>query len=175
MSVKPRRPIADQDHEDVLIKVHESKRYSMDLGGGIEVIPRSGNIPVGTVALPGIPPIGLGTKFSVSQKSFFGPRFSFAIAKHDIRGRAETATFSTILSRLDQRGALTYSDPRIRGTQWSWLLSLSGRADHRESAFYRAFGHRFVASSEVSRHAAAKDADSALQLSTHRPEQSSDS
>ena len=29
VSVKPRRPISDQDHEDVLIKVDESKRYSM--------------------------------------------------------------------------------------------------------------------------------------------------
>ena len=126
VSVTPRAPISDQDHEDMLIKVHESKRYSMDIGGGIEVIPRSGNIPVGEVALPGIPLVGLGTKFTVSQKSFFGPRFSFDIAKHNIRGRAETATFSTVLSRLDQRGAFTYSDPRFRGTRWSSLFSLSG-------------------------------------------------
>ncbi len=124
-SVKPLRPPSDQDREEVLVKVHESKRYTMDIGGGIEVIPRSGNIPVGDVALPGLPPIGLGTKFTVSQRSFFGPRFSFAIARHNIRGRAETATFSTVISRLDQSGTVTYSDPRLRGTTWSSLLSVS--------------------------------------------------
>ncbi len=140
VSVKPRRPVSDEDHEGVLIKVHESKRYSIDVGGGIEVIPRSGNIPVGSIAVPGIPPIGLGTKFTVSQKSFFGPHFSFAIAKHDIRGRAETATFSTILSRLDQRGALTYSDPRIRGSQWSSLLSLSGERTTENPLFTARLG-----------------------------------
>jgi outer membrane protein insertion porin family len=140
VSVKPRAPISDQDHEDVLVKVHESKRYSMDIGGGIEVIPRSGNIPVGEVALPGIPPVGLGTKFTVSQKSFFGPRFTFDIAKHNIRGRAETATFSTILSRLDQRGAFTYSDPRLRGSQWSSLFSLSGERTTENPIFTARLG-----------------------------------
>lgn len=123
VSVRPRAPISDQAHEDVLIAVHESKRYSMDIGGGIEVIPRSGNIPVGTVALPGIPPIGLGSKFRVSQKSFFGPRFDFDIQKHNIRGRAETATFSTVISRLDQRGLVSYTDPRFVGTNWNSQLS----------------------------------------------------
>ena len=127
VSIKPLRPISDQTQEEVLVKVHESPRYTLDVGGGIEVIPRSGNIPVGQVALPGIPPIGLGTKFSVSQKSFFGPRFSFAIARHNMRGRAETATFSTVLSRLDQSGAFTYADPRLRGSLWSSLFSLSAQ------------------------------------------------
>jgi outer membrane protein insertion porin family len=124
-SVKPLRPISSQNQEEVLIKVHESKRYTLDFGGGIEVIPRSGNIPVGTVALPGIPPIGLGSKFRVSQKSFFGPRFSFDIAKHNLRGRAETATFATVLSRLSQSGSFTYADPRLHGSSWSSLFSVS--------------------------------------------------
>lgn len=127
VSVKPLRPISDQDQEEVLVKVHEAPRYTMDIGGGLEVIPRSANIPVGHVALPGIPPIGLGTKFSVTQKSFFGPRFSFSIARHNMRGRAETATFSTVLSRLDQSGAFTYADPRLHGTTWSSLFSLSAQ------------------------------------------------
>jgi outer membrane protein insertion porin family len=139
VSVKPRAPISDQDHEDVLIKVHEAKRYSTDIGGGIEVIPRSGNIPVGSVALPGIPPVGLGTKFTVSQKSFFGPRFTFDIAKHDIRGRAETAVFSTILSRLDERGAFTYSDPRFRG-DWNSLFSLSAERTTENPLFTARLG-----------------------------------
>jgi outer membrane protein assembly factor BamA len=124
-SVKPLRPVTTQNEEEVLVKVHESQRYSLDIGGGIEVIPRSGNIPVGTVALPGLPPVGLGSHFTVSQKSFFGPRFSFSIAKHNLRGKAETATFSTVISRLDQSGSFTYTDPYLRGTSWSSLFSLT--------------------------------------------------
>ncbi|HWF37740.1 MAG TPA: BamA/TamA family outer membrane protein, partial [Candidatus Acidoferrales bacterium] len=140
VSVRPREPISNQTRDDVLIKVHESKRYSMDIGGGIEVIPRSGNIPVGAVALPGIPPIGLGTKFQVSQKSFFGPRFTFDVARHNMRGRGETATFSTILSRLDQRGAFTYTDPRLRGSQWNSLLSVSGERTTENPLFTARLG-----------------------------------
>jgi outer membrane protein insertion porin family len=125
-SIAPLRPIVDQTQEEVLIKVHESPLNSMDIGGGIEIIPRAGNIPVNSVAVPGIPPISLGNKFTVSQKSYIGPRFSFDFERHDIRGRAETATIGTILSRLDQRGFFTYADPRLHGSTWSSLFSLSG-------------------------------------------------
>lgn len=140
VSIRPRKPILDQDREQVLIKVHESKRYSMDIGGGIEVIPRSASIPVGTVALPGIPPIGLGTQFTVTQKSFFGPRFDFAIQRHNIRGRAEVATFSTVLSRLDQRGTFTYTDPRLRGTLWTSKFSVSGERTTENPLFTARLG-----------------------------------
>ena len=124
--VEPLRPVVDQTQEEVLVKVHESPLNSMDIGGGLEIIPRAGNIPVNSVAVPGIPPISLGNKFKVSQKSYVGPRFSFDFARHNLRGRAETATIGTILSRLDQRGFFTYSDPHLRGSSWSSLFSLSG-------------------------------------------------
>ena len=97
----------------------------MDVGGGLEVVPRSGNIPVGSVAVPGIPPISLGDKFTVSQKSFIGPRGSLQLARHNIRGRAETATLALVASRLDQRATFTYADPDLHGSSWSSLLSLS--------------------------------------------------
>lgn len=126
VSVKPVQPITTQAQDEVLVKVHEAKRYTMDIGGGLEVIPRSANIPLGTVALPGLPVIGLGNKFTVSQKSLWGPRFSFSLARHNIMGRAETATMSTVMSRLVQSGAFTYQDPRLRGSSWSSLFSLSG-------------------------------------------------
>jgi outer membrane protein assembly factor BamA len=124
--VEPLRPVVDQTQEEVLVKVHESPLNSMDIGGGLEIIPRAGNIPVNSVAVPGIPPISLGNKFTVSQKSYVGPRFSFGFARHNLRGRAETATIGTILSRLDQRGFATYSDPHFRGSSWSSLFSISG-------------------------------------------------
>jgi outer membrane protein insertion porin family len=125
-SIKPLRPIVDQTQEEVLIKVHEAPFNSMDIGGGIEIIPRDGNLPVNTVAVPGIPPVSLGNKFTVSQKSYVGPRFLFDFSRHNLRGQAETATIGTVLSRLDQRVFFTYADPHFNGSSWSALLSLSG-------------------------------------------------
>jgi outer membrane protein assembly factor BamA len=125
-SVKSLRPVVDQTLEEVLVKVHESPLNSMDIGGGLEIIPRDGSLPVNTVAVPGIPPVSIGNKFTVSQKSYVGPRFDFDFVRHNLRGRAETATIGTVLSRLDQRGFFTYADPHLHGSSWSSLLSISG-------------------------------------------------
>jgi outer membrane protein assembly factor BamA len=125
-SISPLRPIEGQEFEEVLVKVHESKRNSIDVGVGFEVIPRSGNVPVGAVAVPGLPPVSLGNRFRTSQKSFFGPRFSFQYARRDLRGKAETASVGFVYSRLDQRGTFNYSDPRLRGSMWASLFSVSG-------------------------------------------------
>ena len=125
--VEPLRPVVNQTQEEVLVKIHESPLNSMDIGGGLEIIPRAGNIPVNSVAVPGIPPISLGNKFRVSQKSYVGPRFSFDFARHNLRGRAETATIGTILSRLDQRGFFHLLRSALpRDSSWSSLFSLSG-------------------------------------------------
>jgi outer membrane protein insertion porin family len=126
--------------EPVLIRVHESKLNSLDLGGGLEVIPRDGNIPVGAVALPGIPPVSLGNKFTVSQKSFIGPRGSLQYARHDIRGHAETAAIGFVLSRLDQRGAFTYADPHLHSSRWSSLFSVTAEHSTENPIFAAATG-----------------------------------
>lgn len=123
--VAPLRPIVDQTQEEVLVKVHESPLYSFDIGGGLEIIPRDGNLPVNTVAVPGLPTLSLGNHFTVSQTSYVGPRFDFDIVRHNLRGRAETATFGAVLSRLDQRLFFTYADPHFGGSTWSSLLSVS--------------------------------------------------
>jgi outer membrane protein assembly factor BamA len=125
-SVMPLRPIVDQTQEEVLEKVHESPLNSMDIGGGVEIIPRDGNIPVNSVAVPGLPPISIGNKFQVSQKSYVGPSFTFDFVRHNIRGRAETATIGTIVSRLDQKAFFTYADPHLHASSWSSLFSISG-------------------------------------------------
>ena len=139
-SIGPLRPVEGQDREEVVIKVHEAKRNTLDIGGGLEVIPRGGNIPVGAVALPGLPAISLGNKFRTSQKSFFGPRFTMSFARHDIRGRAETGSIGFVVSRLDQRGSLTYSDPRLHGSSWSSLFSLSAERTTENSIFTAQLG-----------------------------------
>ncbi len=122
-------PIASTTSDDgqqiVVIRVHESRRNTMDVGGGLEIVPRNGNIPVGSVVVPGLPPVSLGDKFTVSQKSFIGPRGSFQFTRHNIRGRAETASIGLVASRLDQRLSLNYADPYLYGSAWSSLASLS--------------------------------------------------
>jgi hypothetical protein len=96
----------------------------MDIGAGLEIIPRAGNIPVGSVVVPGVPAVSLGNKFTVSQKSFIGPRGMFQFTRKNMRGRAETATLSLIGSQLNQR-ATSHADPNLHGTTWSSLFSLS--------------------------------------------------
>ena len=44
----------EQGQEVVVIRVHESRRNTMDIGAGLEIIPRNGNIPVGSVVVPGL-------------------------------------------------------------------------------------------------------------------------
>lgn len=124
-SINPLRPIEGQESEEVLVKVHESKRNTMDVGVGFEAVPRAASVPVGAVALPGQPQISLGGKFHATQKSFYGPRFSFTYARRDLRGRAETASIGVVYSRLDQRITTTYADPRLHGSMWASLFSVS--------------------------------------------------
>jgi outer membrane protein assembly factor BamA len=139
-SVRPLRPIITQTEEEVLVKVHEAKQNTVTVGGGLEVIPRSGNVPVGSVAIPGIPPIGLGSKFTTSQKSFFGPRGSFEFAHHNVRGLAETVSIAVVASRLDQRVALTFTDPHFGGSSWSSLFSVSGERSTENSIYTAELG-----------------------------------
>ena len=125
VNVNALRPIVDQSTEELLIKVHESALNTMDIGLGLEIIPRDGNVPTNSVVVPGIPPISLGNKFTVSQKSYVGPRVEFDFSRHNLWGSAQTGTIGTIVSRLDQRVFANYSDPRFIGSSWSSLLSVS--------------------------------------------------
>ena len=140
VTIGPLRSIEGQASEEVLVKVHEAKRNVLDVGGGVEVIPRAGNIPTGAVTLPGLPSFSLGSKFQTSQKSFWGPRVSMNYSRKDLRGKAETASIGFVVSRLDQRGSITYSDPHLRGTTWSSLFSLSGERTSENPIFTAELG-----------------------------------
>jgi outer membrane protein assembly factor BamA len=139
-SVAAADPDQQGSQEEVLVRMHESKRNTMDVGVGLEVVPRNGNVPVGSVAVPGIPPVSLGNNFTVSQKSFVGPRFSLQFARHNVRGRAETAAIGVVFSRLDQRLGITYADPDLHGTQWSSLFSASAERTTQNPIYTAALG-----------------------------------
>ena len=126
-SVGPRKPITDQTDEDALVKVHEAKRNEIAYGFGFEVSHRGGNIPGGTVAIPGGgPTIGLGSnQIAPSQSTYASPRGLIEFNRRNMRGLGETASASILASRLDQRALLTYTQPHFIGSQWSSLSSFS--------------------------------------------------
>ena len=125
-SVGPRRPIQDQTEEEAVIKVHESKRNTITYGFGFEVARRGGNLPTGTVAVPGLPAVGINTSsFVSSEKTFASPRGSIEFTRRNLRGLGETGAVSLLLARLDQRALATYADPQFRGSKWRSLFSAS--------------------------------------------------
>jgi outer membrane protein assembly factor BamA len=125
-SVGPEKPITDQTEEATLVKVHEAKQNEIIYGFGFEVSRRGGNIPSGTVAVPGLPPIGLGSnQIAPSEATFASPLGSIEFSRRNIRGLAETASASILLSRLDQRLIANYTQPHFLGSRWSSLSSFS--------------------------------------------------
>ena len=126
-SVGPRKPIIDQTDEMALVKVHEAKRNEVTYGFGFEISHRGGNIPTGTVALPGGGgTIGLGgNQIAPSQSVFASPRGSVEFTRRNMRGLGETFSTSLLLSRLDQKALTTYAQPHFMGTQWQSVGSFS--------------------------------------------------
>jgi outer membrane protein insertion porin family len=125
-SVDSRRTITDQTKEDVLIKLQEAGRNEISYGFGLQVARRGGNIPSGTIALPGLPPVTSGAaNFTADEKTFVSPRGSITFTRYNLRGLAESASASILVSRLDQRALATYSQPHFRASSWSSLFSAS--------------------------------------------------
>jgi len=131
--VDPKAPVTDATtQDDVVVKVHERKRNSIQYGFGFEVINRGGAVPSGTVLVPGIPPVGLPNNFKTSQQTFWGPRGLFEYTRRNVRGRGESYTFTGYAATLDQRAGFSYTDPYFRGTKWkgSALASIEHNAEN---------------------------------------------
>ena len=140
-SVGPRKPITDQTDEDALVKVHEAQRNQIAYGFGFEVSHRGGNIPSGTVAVPGLPTIGLGSnQIAPSQALYASPLGSIDFTRRNMRGMAEAASASILLSRLDQRALATYLQPHFMGSSWSSLSSFSVERTSENPLFAASLG-----------------------------------
>jgi outer membrane protein assembly factor BamA len=125
-SVGPQKPITDQTDENVLVKVHEAKRTDITYGFGFEVSRRGSNVPSGTVAVPGLPPVGLGkNQVASTESTFASPLGSIAFNRRNLRGLGETASATLLLARLDQRFITAYAQPHFLGSQWGSLTSFS--------------------------------------------------
>lgn len=133
--IDPRRRITTQSQEDVLVKVHEAKKNDLTYGFGFDVINKGGSIPSGTVALPNLPVIGLNKNFKTSQQTFYGPRGLLEYTRKDLFGKAETLSFTSLAARLDQRGAITFTDPYFRGTNWAASANIGGEHDAQNPIF----------------------------------------
>lgn len=140
-SVGPKKPVTNETEEEVVAKLHESKRNSITYGFGFEYDRRAGSIPSGTAAIPGLPPIGLGkTNFTTSESSFFGPRGSVEFIRRNMRGLGETMSMSVLAGRLDQKGVFEYADPHFRGTHWRSLFSASAERTSENPLFTARLG-----------------------------------
>ena len=138
--IDPRRRITTQSQEDVLVKVHEAKKNDLTYGFGFDVINRGGNIPSGTVAVPGLPVVGLSKNFKTNQRTFYGPRGLIQYTRKDLWGKAETISFNALGSRLDQRGQIVYTDPYFRGSNWASSFTLGGEHDAQNPIFTSLIG-----------------------------------
>jgi outer membrane protein insertion porin family len=138
--VDPRRPITTQNREDVLVKLHESPENEIRYGFGFEVINRGGSVPSGTVAVPGLPPVGLPSTFQTSEKTFWGPRGTFQYTRRNFRGLGETIALGLVGARLVQRAAISYSDPYFLGANWSSNLTISAERSSENPIFTSRFG-----------------------------------
>jgi outer membrane protein insertion porin family len=140
-NVDTRRPVLGDPQAEVLVKVHEAKRNTISYGFGFQVINRGGSIPSGTIALPGLPPVGLPANFKTSQQTFWGPAGSIEYTRRNFRGRAETITLSGYGARLDQRAGASWSNPTFWNTGWSQAVTISAERTSENPIFTARLGN----------------------------------
>jgi outer membrane protein assembly factor BamA len=133
--IEPRRPITDQKEEDVIVKVHEARRNSITYGLGFEMTNRGGSVPAGTVAVPGLPPVGISSQFRISQHTYKGPRASILYTRSNVRGKAETISIGALGGPLVRRLTFAWANPNFRWTKWSSNYSSTGEISKENPIF----------------------------------------
>src|SRR5262245_55522654 len=133
--VETRRPVTDQTAEDVIVKVHEARRNSLTYGFGFEMTNRGGSVPTGTIAVPGLPAVGVSSQFQVSQRTFKGPRASIFYTRSNVLGKAETITLGALGGPLIRRASFAWSDPHFRWSNWSSNYTSTGEINKENPIF----------------------------------------
>jgi len=142
-TIGPRKPITDQSDEMTVVKVHEAKRNELTYGIGFEVGHRGGNVPSGSVAIPG----GGGTidlnghEIAPSQSTYASPRGTLQFTRHNLRGVGAAFSASILASQLDYRLVTTYTQPHFFSPQWSALASFSLERTSENPLFTAALGN----------------------------------
>ncbi len=133
--VSTQRPVTTQPLEDVVVRVHEGPRNQLTYGFGFDLTNRGGSVPSGTIALPGLPPVGLPSSFKTSQSTFWGPTGNVQYSRLNLFGKAETLSAGAYAGRLDQRANVTFTDPNFRWSIWSANLLVSGEVNEENPIF----------------------------------------
>lgn len=90
-------PDGTESRKNVLVSIHEAKRYTFDYGVGFEF--QTGQPSVGANQ-----PLG---------RTGVSPRVSFGLTRINFGGRHQTVTMKTNVSRLQQRGLVSFDAPKL--------------------------------------------------------------
>jgi outer membrane protein assembly complex protein YaeT len=90
-------PEGTEPRKNVLVSMHEAQRYTFDYGVGFEF--QTGQPSFGTNQ-----PLG---------QTGVSPRVSFGVTRINFGGRHQTVTAKTNLSRLQQRGLISFDAPKL--------------------------------------------------------------
>lgn len=90
-------PEGTESRKNVLVSMHETKRYTFDYGVGFE-------FQTGQPAVGANQPLG---------QTGVSPRVSFGLTRINFGGRHQTVTMKTNLSRLQQRGLVSFDAPKL--------------------------------------------------------------
>jgi outer membrane protein assembly complex protein YaeT len=105
-------PDGSESHKNILIDMQEAKRYTFDYGVGFEI-------------QTGQPSVGSNSPLGETGAS---PRVSFGLNRINFGGRNQTVAMRTNLSRLQQRGLISFSAPNF--TNRDLIFSMTALYDN---------------------------------------------
>lgn len=107
-------PNGDEDAKYMLFHVDEARKYAFNAGVGAELARIGG---------------GVTTFDSPQGTTSFVPRLSVGISRLNFLGLGHTVSLQTLVSTLEQRALLTYTDPQLLGYE-RLTLTISGLFDN---------------------------------------------
>jgi len=101
-------PEGTESRKNVLLSVRETRRYTFDYGIGFEF--QTGQPSVGTNQ-----PLG---------QTGASPKVSFGVSRINLGGRHQTLSMKTSLSRLQQRGLISFEAPKLLNRELRFSIRL---------------------------------------------------
>ena len=92
-------------------------------------------MPSGTVAVPGVPPVGVPSSFKTSETTFYGPRGTFQYTRNNLFGKGDSLSFTGFAGRLDQRAAAYFIVPNLFWSKWKATTTVSAETDEENPIF----------------------------------------
>jgi outer membrane protein assembly complex protein YaeT len=89
-------PEGNDPEKNVLVQMHEAKRYTFTYGAGLEFQTGQPNGPTAPQGRTGV-----------------SPRVEFDVTRLNLGGRNQTLTFQSHVGRLQQRGLVSYTVPKL--------------------------------------------------------------